>query len=140
MICLFHSQKISDSTHRSRTRQNQTSGEDTHDEVEEQSRTCQCSDLAELPHPRILLLGPTGVGKSTLGNQLLGGFQAFAVGHQQDSKTEYISISTGKYLGTGICVTLIDTPGARDTKGNFLLELGPFGIGLSAIGRSFENL
>jgi hypothetical protein len=34
----------------------------------EQSRLCRCSDLAELPHPRLLLLGPTGVGKSSLGD------------------------------------------------------------------------
>jgi hypothetical protein len=33
----------------------------------EQSRRCRCSDLAELPRPRLILLGPTGVGKSTLG-------------------------------------------------------------------------
>ena len=110
-IHFFFSQTINEKTNRTRT---------SNKEVEGQSRPCQCSDLSELPHPRILLLGPTGVGKSSLGNQLLGGFQAFAVGHDQDSKTEYISISTGKYLGTGMCVTLIDTPGARDTKGKFI--------------------
>ncbi len=87
-------------------------------ESEQESRFCHCSDLLEYPQPRILLLGPTGVGKSTFGNQLLGGFKAFATGHTLDSKTESISIVTGNYLGTGECITIIDTPGAKDTKGN----------------------
>ena len=59
-----------------------------------------------------------GVGKSTLGNQLLGGGKVFAMGHELESKTDLISIGVGKFLGTGDCFTLIDTPGARDTKGN----------------------
>jgi hypothetical protein len=39
------------------------------------------------------------------------------MGHTFESKTDYISIATGNYLGTGQCFTLIDTPGARDTLG-----------------------
>jgi hypothetical protein len=61
----------------------------------------------------------TGVGKSTLGNQLLGGSASFARGHSFDSKTEFIHIATGNFLGIGQCFTIIDTPGAKDTKGLF---------------------
>jgi GTPase Era involved in 16S rRNA processing len=67
----------------------------------------------------------TGVGKSTLGNQLMGGVQAFAVGHTADSKTESISVLSGNFLGTQQCITIIDTPGAMDTEGNIGL-LGIF--------------
>ena len=82
-----------------------------------QRRPCRCSDLAELPRPRILLLGRTGVGKSSLGNQLLGGRDAFAVGHGSDSETTEIAFTTGRFLGDGECLTIIDTPGAKDTGG-----------------------
>ena len=34
------------------------------EEREIEERSCQCEDLKELPHPRLLLLGPTGVGKT----------------------------------------------------------------------------
>ncbi len=57
------------------------------------------------------------MGKSTLGNQLLGGSVAFAQGHSLDLKTEFIFIATGNFLGIGQCFTIIDTPGVRDTRG-----------------------
>lgn len=56
-----------------------------------------------------------------LGNQLFGGRKRFAVGHQLSSKTEYISILASNYLGTDKCFTLIDTPGAKDTLGMYLM-------------------
>ncbi len=53
-----------------------------------------------------------------LGNQLLGGKTTFAVGHFLDSKTDSISYIAANFLGTGSCLTVIDTPGAKDSQGN----------------------
>ncbi len=48
----------------------------------------------------------------------MGGQKTFAVGHQTGSKTQHISVSADNYLGTGKCITIIDTPGASDSGGN----------------------
>jgi hypothetical protein len=48
---------------------------------------------------------------------LIGDKKSFAVGHKFFSKTERISYITDQYLGVGKCVTIIDTPGTKDTDG-----------------------
>jgi len=81
-----------------------------------------CSEYSNenLPHPRILLLGATGVGKSVLSNQLLGCYfkdetcQKFSVGHGSLSHTNVTQFRFGNYLGKGKCITIIDTPGVLD--------------------------
>ena len=62
-------------------------------------------------------MGRTGVGKSSFGNQLFGDKLTFAVGHKSTSKTEAISWVSDHFLGTGSCITIIDTPGTKDTEG-----------------------
>lgn len=57
------------------------------------------------------------MGKSTVGNQLLGGKKGFSVGHSADSHTTEITWRADHFLGYGQCVTIFDTPGAKDTEG-----------------------
>ena len=61
--------------------------------------------------PRIVLLGMTGSGKSSLGNLLLGR-TSFKVGHDYASCTKKTShLTTGRWNGKGGLFELIDTPG-----------------------------
>ena len=81
---------------------------------------CSSYSYDNLPHPRILLLGGTGVGKSVLSNQLLGCYykdqacNKFSVGHGSLSHTNETSYRYGNFLGKGRCFTIIDTPGVLD--------------------------
>lgn len=81
------------------------------------------SNENEYPSPRILMLGSTGVGKSSLANVLLGrdrnyqdlqGRGCFTVGGGIDPVTTATCAEKGQYLGNGSRVTIIDTPGFGD--------------------------
>lgn len=54
-----------------------------------------------------------------MGNQLIGDKKSFGVGHKFISKTERISFVADNFLAVGKCVTIIDTPGTKDTDGNY---------------------
>ena len=78
---------------------------------------------SEYPSPRIVILGATGVGKSSLANVLLGrdrNYQnpgnkgCFHVGSGTVSITHATCAQSGQYLGFGQEVTIIDTPGFGD--------------------------
>ena len=79
--------------------------------------------ISPFAYPRLLILGPTGVGKSSLGN-VLAGCQPndincfFPVCPGLTSCTKETKIAEGNYLGVGEKVTLIDTRGFGDSAGD----------------------
>jgi len=102
----------------------------------EESRTDRMENTIQSCCPdsrRVLMIGESGVGKSTLGNRLLGNQNGrcsslhdkkgdavlkFGVGHTVKSETSSTSWITGNYLGIeGKCITIVDTPGVGDNLG-----------------------
>ena len=80
----------------------------------------------QYPDPRILIVGATGVGKSSLANVLIGCDPladgcTFPVGRGYTYTTRETKIGTGKWLGTGQEITVVDTPGFGDSSGRDIL-------------------
>jgi len=74
----------------------------------------------DLPEPRLVIIGQTGAGKSTLANVLLGEDPdckncTFAVCDSHNSCTKHTNYAVGKWLGVGPQFTVVDTPGFADS-------------------------
>jgi len=87
----------------------------------------------DLPRPRFVVLGQQGVGKSSISNALLGYDNTaslqqqrkqspFKIGHGLMSKTQLTTFSVGQWLGRGANITVVDTPGFKDTKDAAFVE------------------
>ena len=93
-----------------------------------QAKTVKVQDkvslIQSLPSPRIVILGALGVGKSSLANVLLGRdknydggrfphgcFKVYGLQSNKTSVTKKTCHDSGRYLGRGNFVTVVDTPG-----------------------------
>merc|ERR1712131_440250 len=85
-----------------------------------------CNDL---PEPRLVIIGPTGAGKSTMSNVLLGEPVdcencTFNVCDTHDTCTKNTKYAIGNWLGDGENFTIVDTPGFGDSDNddNLLID------------------
>lgn len=137
--------RVEDDTEKDDTEEDDTEEDDTEEVDTEEPRGEETTAEASLARAeetiqnccpdsrRILMIGESGVGKSTLGNRLLGNKNGtcsslfddegqeilqFGVGHSGNSETSLTSWIAGNYFGhEGKCITIIDTPGLGDTLG-----------------------
>ncbi len=73
-----------------------------------------------LPLPHIVIIGATGVGKSSLANVFIGEDPTcknctFPVCGGADSCTKNTNYAVGLWLGSGLEFTVVDTPGFGDS-------------------------
>jgi len=85
-------------------------------------RAEEADDTGGLPRPRMVIIGATGVGKSSLANALLGADLdsddvLFPVCHGLDSCTKATFHGVGPWLGKYNNFTVVDTPGLGDSEG-----------------------
>jgi len=85
--------------------------------------------LQDLPEPKLVIIGQTGAGKSTLSNVLIGESVdckncTFAVCDGHDSCTKNTKYAVGQWLGDGDTFTIVDTPGFGDSDNddNLLID------------------
>ena len=84
---------------------------------------------SDLPEPRLVIIGQTGAGKSTLANVLIGEAVdctncTFAVCNGHDSCTKQTKYAVAQWLGVGQLFTVVDTPGFGDSDNddNILID------------------
>jgi predicted GTPase len=102
-------------------------------EANSQRKDVTVTNEERYPSPRIVILGATGVGKSSLANVLMGRhrnyngtgfddgcFKVYGLNHDDSSVTKKTCPDKGRYLGNASNpkLTVIDTPGF----GNEVLE------------------
>merc|ERR1719361_552970 len=73
-----------------------------------------------LTDPKIVIMGATGVGKSSLANVFIGESPdctncTFPICPGTDSCTKTTAFAVGKWLGEGDLFTIVDTPGFGDS-------------------------